>query len=109
VRTSHRPGPPANVAEMVGEWSCSRQVGEPERLRVPAEQPFCRPRQQALASAVHQPQASLRVEREDGDGNLFHHGAQQARRVERAHALRPQRVGERVHLGQDLAERIVAP
>ena len=48
-----------------------------------------------------------RIEREHGDRYLLHHRAQEPARVEGAHTLRPQRVGERVDLDQHLAERIV--
>ena len=51
---------------------------------------------------------SLAVEGEDRHVDLLHHLAQQRGGLERAQALLAQRVGQRVDLAHDLAQRVVA-
>jgi hypothetical protein len=63
--------------------------------------------QQALAAAIHQAQAAVLVEGEDGDIDLAHHRAQQRSRFQRAEALLAQRAAQRVDLAHHFAQRVV--
>ena len=60
--------------------------GEPQRVRVQAQQPLGRLAQQPLAAAVHQPEPLLGVEGEDGDVDLLDDAPEQRRGLERAAA-----------------------
>ena len=125
VRTSSSSGQPALPEALVRaspsgrirrgtspqSWGSHRREAcrQAERVGVAVQAALWRPREQSLAGAVHEPELPLRIEGEHGHRDLLHHGAEQARRVERAQPLLAQRVGERVDLDQHLAERIVAP
>ena len=88
MRISQRPDPPGKVAAIDGGVIVREARGEAERVGVEAEHALGGAREQPLAGAVDQPQPALGIEREHRDVDLLHHGAQEARRLERAHALR---------------------
>ena len=81
---------------------------EAERLGAEADEPLGGRPEQALARAVDAAAAGAGVEREHRDVDLLHHLAQERRGLERAQPLLAQRLGERVHLDERLAERVVA-
>ncbi len=83
-------------------------LGEPQLLGAPPHQPLGRVGQQPLAGAVHQPEALLVVEGEDGDVDLLHHARQERGGLERAEPLLAQGLAERVDLQQRQAEGVVA-
>ena len=88
---------PRRRAEPVGDAELDGRAPE-ELLGGAAEQP--------LAGAVDEPQALCRVEGEHGDVDLLHHGPQQRGGLDRAEPLLVQRLGQRVDLGHDVAERV---
>ena len=49
----------------------------------------------------------LRIEREHRDVDLFHDGAEERRRLDRAETLFVQRFGERIDLDERRAQRII--
>ena len=106
-RASHVPA--AGAARQIERHDAAR-LAEPgveaERVGRVAEQLLGGAAEQALARAVHELQASLRIEREDGDVDLLHHRAQQRRRLHGAQPLLVQRLGQGVDLGHHVAERI---
>ena len=63
--------------------------------------------EQPLAGAIHQPQAAVGVEGEDGDVNLLDDFAQQRRGFERPQPLFAERRLQGVRLAKDFAERVV--
>ena len=63
--------------------------------------------QQALTGAVHQAQAMVLIEGEDGHGDFAHHGAQQGGGLHGAEALFAQRAAQGIDLAHDFAEGVV--
>ena len=101
--------PPADAAGH-GEIDDARRLAEPVghaqlHGRAP-EQLLGGAAEQPLAGAVHQPQPLRRVEGEHRDVDLLHHRPQQRGGLDRAEPLLVQRLGQRVDLGHDVAERI---
>ena len=109
LRTSQRPVPPGNVRLALVGPLIVRHCASPSSSAVLPSSRSIGPGQQPLAGAVDDAQPPLGIEGEDRDGNLLHHRAQQRRGFERTQALLAQRVGQRVHLEEHFAERVVAP
>ncbi len=107
LRTSQRPALAGERHRQNRRAADAETRGEPELVGVAAEEPLDRSRQQALAGAIHQPKPAIGIEREHGDRDFLHHRPQDRRGLERAEPLLAQRVGQRVHLDQDFAERVV--
>src|SRR6266850_6324898 len=81
---------------------------ESQLFRRKTQETLHRPSQQALAGAINEAQLRVVVERKDGEVDFFHHGAQQRAGFQRAQALLPQRLAERVHFNDHFAHGVVA-
>ena len=108
---AHFPPPrPAGKRQACAGGPAHREaLRQPELVGGPSQKPLEGPRQQPLPGAVDDAQAAIGIEGEDRHGNLLHDRAQQRRGFERAQPLLAQRVGQRVHLDEHFAQRIVAP
>src|SRR5207248_1130927 len=80
---------------------------EPQVARMSPKQFVHRLPQEILPGAIDQPKFSLGIERENGDVDLSHDGAQQRGRFERTKTLHAEGFAERVDFEQRLAQSVV--
>ena len=106
-RTPQRPAPPGKTVCRVVTAGPSRQTSSCNSAAVWPEQALGGSGQQALAGAIHQAQALVLVEGEDGHVDFAHHGAQQGGGLHGAEALLAQRAAQRVDFAHDFAQRVV--
>jgi hypothetical protein len=83
--------------------------GEAQGRGVEADEPLGRRPEQALSRPVRELELRRGVEGEHGDVDLLHHLAEESGGLESAEALLAEGLGEGVHLGEGLAEGVVAP
>ena len=106
-RISQRPVPPGKLDVLNRRRAARAQARSPSSSAVrPSSARRGRPSSRSPARLTRRSRCSV-VEREDGDVDLRHDRAQQSGRLQRAEPLLAQRLGERVDLEHDVAERIV--
>src|SRR5208283_1938910 len=84
-------------------------VGEADLPRAPPDEALTRLAEQALAGGVDEAQPRVRVEREDGDIDLLHHGGEERSGLKGPAPLRLEDVAQPVDLGQDVAQGVAHP
>jgi hypothetical protein len=83
--------------------------GEPNLGGVPAEDALGGLAEEQLAGLVGEPELAFAVEGKNRDIDLLHHSAEERGGLERAEPLILEGAAEGVDLGQDFAERLIAP